>query len=817
MTHPADRGGDQPRRLRGWVALLLMVGCVSGHPASAAVSLTNVRPAAVGQVAEWRLAGVPAVSNPFDADAVRLDVVFTGPSGRTWRMPAFWFQDYRRALNGGAEVLTAVGAPEWRVRFTALEAGSHSAVATLRLGSGAPEVSAPLQFEALTGDATPFVAVGTNRQYLVTADARPLPLVGHCVCWHQSRGTYDYDTWLGSMAAVGENYTRLWMAPWAFGIENPGRPLRQYALDRAWQLDQVFRSAEAHGIHLLLCLDYHGMFESEPDYWGGNNHWPQNPYNQTQGGPCATPNAFFTNATARIAYQHRLRYLVGRYGASPRLLAWQFFNEIDNVYRYFQPADVAVWHAALGAWLKQEDPYRHLVTTSFGGGGDRPEIWSLPEMDFVVCHSYNQADPTLSLGAWVRSLSTRYAKPVLVGEFGLNWQGWNTTDDPWRRGWRQGVWTGLLSGSAGTSMSWWWEHIHAENLYPQYRTIREFVDRTRLGSGRWEPLSLAQPTVPPATVGEAISGAAPFTARLALNSQWGATLRGTLGVADPETAVESEGLFNGFVHGTAHPELRLPFRLHLWCGTNATLTLHLNSVSDGAVMRVLVDNVTRWSQPVSNRDGTWQVNNEYNTNFTVNLPEGRHLVEVRNAGGDWFFLDWVELVGVLPASYAEGWAPALVATGIRGPAESLVYVANPRLKYPARVTDAALAPVQGRTLTLSNWPAATFGAEWFDARTGAALGRTRAAADLGTLALPLPEFSEDIVGRIVEAPRLSLQSNTGQLMLTATAATGLQWLLEQSDDLTHWTTAGTGTVDGTGLDWVRPIDGPRAFYRAGVR
>jgi hypothetical protein len=30
---------------------------------------------------------------------------------------------------------------------------------------------------------------------------------------------------------------------------------------------------------LLLCLDYHGMFESEPDYWGGNNFWPENPYN----------------------------------------------------------------------------------------------------------------------------------------------------------------------------------------------------------------------------------------------------------------------------------------------------------------------------------------------------------------------------------------------------------------------------------------------------------------------------------------------------------------------------------------------------------
>src|SRR5678816_526845 len=83
-----------------------------------------------------------------------------------------------------------------------------------------------------------------------------------------------------------------------------------YRLDRAWQLDTVFDMAEGKGIYLLLCLDYHGMFEQTPDYWGGNNHWTNNPYHVLNGGPCPNQNAFFTSTAAHALYQKRLRYLV---------------------------------------------------------------------------------------------------------------------------------------------------------------------------------------------------------------------------------------------------------------------------------------------------------------------------------------------------------------------------------------------------------------------------------------------------------------------------------------------------------------------------
>ena len=87
------------------------------------------------------------------------------------------------------------------------------------------------------------------------------------------------------MQSAGENYARIWMCPWEFGIEATANSRTNYRLRPAWQLDYVLQLAEQRGIYLLLCLDYHGMFATQPDSWGGNNYWPQNPYNVDQRRP----------------------------------------------------------------------------------------------------------------------------------------------------------------------------------------------------------------------------------------------------------------------------------------------------------------------------------------------------------------------------------------------------------------------------------------------------------------------------------------------------------------------------------------------------
>lgn len=433
----------------------------------------------------------------------------------------------------------------------ALLSGSLRAEGTLsvqRLSEPASYRVLELEFtvpEASGAVPSGFARIAPNKRYFETDHGEPLPLIGHCVCWHHRRGTADYVDWFDGMAAAGENYSRLWMWPHSFGLEAAPDSGLNYRLDRAWQLDRVFELAGVRAIWLMLCFDYHGMFEIEPDFWGGNDNWKLNPYNAVNGGPCADQKEFFSLPAAKAMYRKRLRYLIDRYD-----------------------------------------------------------------------------------------------KPMMVGEYGTDWRGWKREQDPHLRGWRQGIWAAALSGAVGNSMSWWWESIHAGNLYATFGALRRFLDQTGFTSGAWTPIRFPAATPAPSEVGRLLPGGEPFDVMLNLDAGWGAAVSGRLAVANPTSASEAPAHLNAFVHGTSHADLRRPFQLSALLDDAARLVLHLNSVSEGAILSVLVDGQETLRRELPNRDGQYEVNGEYDEDIALALPAGKHLIEVRNAGADWFNLDW---------------------------------------------------------------------------------------------------------------------------------------------------------------------------------
>ena len=277
------------------------------------------------------------------------------------------------------------------------------------------------------------------------------------------------------------------MWPEAFGIEWDKSDLLHYRLDRAWQLDRVLAEAERHKVFVMLCLDYHGMFEVKPDFWGGNNFWPRNPYNATNGGPCLTQNDFFTKETAKSLYEKRLRYIVARWSSFPNLLAWEFFNEIDNEYAYIKHDDVVAWHQDMGRRLRSIDPYHHLISSSFTGSSTRPGLYSLPEIDFAQYHSYNENHPAQMLSEKTQQFFDQYHKPFLVSEYGTDWKGWKPDTDPHFRALHQAIWSGAFTGAAGTGMTWWWEEIHKANLYGNWSALSDFLAGTGMGRKDMRP------------------------------------------------------------------------------------------------------------------------------------------------------------------------------------------------------------------------------------------------------------------------------------------------------------------------------------------
>ncbi len=473
----------QTIRLSGSLLAITLALATIAHsetaPTKLELRLSSSKPEVFERV-EIAVAGMPTAANPFDPDLISLDLEVTAPSGKISRVPGFFARQYERKLNGQREDLDPRG-EGWQLRWLAVEPGRHSLTVTASLGD---QVAArgETTVVAVPGKRHGFARVDpVGKRSFKLDDGTPLFLNGLCVCWHGNRGTYDYDDWLESEQQAGINYIRIWMWHQAFGIEwDRGDKLR-YRLDNAWRLDRVLAEAERRGIFVMLCLDYHGIFEVKPDYWGSNNFWTRHPYNSTNGGPCLVQNDFFTNADARKLYEKRLRYLVARYSAFPNILAWEFFNEIDNEYAYLKHDDVVAWHRDLGRHLRALDPYRHLISSSFTGGSEKPGLFALPEMDFSQYHSYNQPHPARMMAQMSDRFFEKYQKPFFVSEYGTDWRGWKPDTDPHFRALHQAIWSGAFTGAAGTGMTWWWENIHSANLYPHWSALAAFLKDSGIG------------------------------------------------------------------------------------------------------------------------------------------------------------------------------------------------------------------------------------------------------------------------------------------------------------------------------------------------
>jgi hypothetical protein len=306
--------------------------------------------------------------------------------------------------------------------------------------------------------------------------------------------------------------------------------------------------------------------------------------------------------------------------------------------------------------------------------------------------------------------------------------------------------------------------------------------------------------------------------QLPLNGNWGVLVSGQVAVPNAAAVGNSAAALDGFVHGIYHADLKTPFRLSAWFTNNAQLVMHLNSVSDASIMVVLADNTQLFSTNLPNLDGTYAVDEEYNTNITVNLPAGKHVITITNAGGDWFYLDWVQLNQVLPSTYTGNWQPSQQAIGLRGTHEALLYVVSPNAAFPAGGTTATLPLQSGQTVTITNWPPGRFLADWYDPATGTNAGSSQATTTNGSLVLPLPNFSEDLAGIVYPPPTLAAlgTNNPGLLQMRFNSETGGRYVIEQSTNLLDWASLFSVTNDSGSLVLTVPGAGagPRIFYRA---
>ncbi|HNX33816.1 MAG TPA: DUF5060 domain-containing protein [Kiritimatiellia bacterium] len=610
-------------------------------------------------------------ANPFDPDDVAVDARVTLPDGKTASVPGFLDRPYQRVLTNGQEKVTPSGDPAWRVRFTPALPGKYSAVIAVRDRTGRCE-SKPVRFTATPSRDPGFVRLSDrDRRYFAFDNGQAYFPIGENICWGHKRGTFDYDDWLPALGRVGGNYTRFWLSPcwFTFALERPGKPeqglgMGQFDLANAWRLDYALDLARTNGIRVMVCIDSFNILRDQPMY----DCWKDSPHNAAKGGPLLQPADFWQNAEMDRFYRNKLRYLVARYGADTAVLSWEFWNEVDCIGKSYATEPVKQWHARMARYLREIDPYRHLITTSYGRSDGDPAIDTLPELDYVQTHHYSSPDIVTTL-ARKQAEKIGYNKPHYVGEIGADSGGARFNDDPEGVQVHDPLWVTLATGGSGLAAPWYWELIHTSNLYGLFGAAVKFT-----ADIDW-PAEAVRPAAPQLEWQKRPDPLPRKDLELEIGSiSWERddynrphTVRITRDGAAGELPVA------GIQHGLGgHRDKHNPVTFETDLPWPTRLLVEVGGVSGwgGAALRLEVDGQPVLAQefPNTNPPDKHDTLNQCNRVYAADLPAGRHTARVENTGKDWFYSSFRFEKAV------ESLHPPLVAWAITGKSTAIAWV-----------------------------------------------------------------------------------------------------------------------------------------------
>lgn len=436
---------------------------------------------------EWDVAVRESWKDPYQHTDVALDLILVAPSGRTLAVPCYY-------VSGGSGSRS-----NWKARFAPQETGTYTYFFRLtRMG----------RQSAVSKDSTFDVAPGTRKGFLHAADAWTFRFdngerfrgIGENLCWEartrddsrffaalHENPRFNFDYLVDVLARNGGNFFRVWLSPWSLPLENQRvRNTNRYTDSTEHfnpssfaRLDHLVSLAESRDTYFMLAIS------------GG---WDLDRYSAKEGGPAPTREAFFSDPAARARYKSRLRYLVARWGYSPSIGAWEFFNEVDNVTHgredvvLIPHADVVRWHAEMSTYLKAIDPYGHLVTTSISHR-DIPGLNDIAPIDFNQKHVYRDTNGIPDI---LTRYLERHGKPYVVGEFALHWDwnlDFNEMAEDFDYDFKRGLWYGLFAPTPVLPMSWWWEFFDERKMTPYFGRVRTIYDHMMAaGKGAFEPV-----------------------------------------------------------------------------------------------------------------------------------------------------------------------------------------------------------------------------------------------------------------------------------------------------------------------------------------
>lgn len=690
--------------------------------------------------------------NPFDPDEIEVEARFGGPDGKTLVVPGFYYQEYQRTLANNQEKLYKYAEPGWRIRFTPIIPGTYSYSIRIKTPAGMTRSSSQ-EFTVQPSREKGFVRTSSVYPYYLQFDNRtPYFPIGTNLGWSNSSGTYDMDAYFNQFKESGINLARIWLVEWHLGLEGSDKispafgGIGKYNLENAYKLDKILDSAAQKGIYIVLCLDSFSSLKQA----GNPSHFENNVYNASRGGPCPNPSNFFTSETAQTYYQKRLRYILARWGYSPQILAWELWNEVDLTDGY-NPSAVRNWHKQMADYIQQNDPYRHLITTSFAKPEGDNNIWELPEIDIIQTHSYDPRDTAETLSYWCGQKRASFMKPHFYGEFGIDSEGKLEKTDKAGAYLHNGIWASSLSGAAGCAMSWWWDSIlRPNNFFSQYSALAIFTRELPCNRQDLEPLKASRPRYSSAKL---VSGYG--TAILIPAGDWGESSQVSLFHVDSTGNLAEKEKINKFIQGTAHSDMKSPHCFELNYPVEGTLSVRVHRISDHAVLTILLDGKKAFTREFKSGggEGDWKeayfneeakvYQNIFDTECQIIIPRGKHMIELVNNGAD-----WIEIEKITLGNYVTALEPHLRILGLQTNNSACFWVQNKQSSWEQLAQDLTIQPVKDAQFDIEGLENGRYRLEWYDTQDGKILNSWTFSISNKSALINVPELRTDIAGKL---------------------------------------------------------------------
>jgi hypothetical protein len=497
-----------------------------------------------------------AFHNPYDPNEIDVMITLKTPDGKSLRHPGFYMEPRELAMVKGYEKPTPKGKSYWCVRVSPLQEGEYKWKLTAK--AGAESASAKGDFTATAGTHPGFVRVSeTDSRYLEFSDgslfypigqnlrspgdsrlAATSEACGENAAWAEKVGTRAYEKWFGKMAEHGANFARVWMSPWWLGLEwnqdyDGQHGLTFYSQDHAARLDRIIELAEQNNIYLNLETSNHGAFSIRVD-----GEWEHSPFNRQHDpdGFLVSPSDVFLLERSREYLRRRQRYTLARWGYSRAIAWWGVITEGEWVEPYDRTipwekhpplpsgslaarldpeenrAAYLDWISDSAKYFRKGGAHSHLASMHFSNPPNGKMVWADPNISVVHNNAYTmfsrisvfwkKANFGVSRGVadvipafCYEYTSVAEDQPLIVGEWGghpaINKVSHLQTE------FHTGNWTLLMTRSAGASGFWWWNLVDAEDLYPTFSAIRNFMEgedpRTWITSTRHCQLRLREP------------------------------------------------------------------------------------------------------------------------------------------------------------------------------------------------------------------------------------------------------------------------------------------------------------------------------------